>query len=110
VVWIAGDPASSKVLVAIPDTREMFPASYPRGRAGREWLNAQKGPSSKERVLVTMLYGILSLGIAVAALAAARHQNWWGALLLGAQASFFASIFVLTYRRRRQRRDSGPGV
>jgi hypothetical protein len=98
VVWAAGD-LSSRVVLAIPGTYELFAAERPRGYIGRKWLAAQKGPTKRERRawrVYTLLIGGLSATMAVVL---ATQQQLVTALLLGVNGAVFLWVFVRSLRR-----------
>ena len=100
VLWMAGDPAASVVL-AIPRTRELFPAAAPRGWTGRKWLEAQEPTSARERRAFRVLFLLAIVSMSAVAVTAAKHHNWLGALVSGV----YPAIYVLLRARGRARRS-----
>ena len=97
VVWVAGDPAGRAVL-ALPLTRELYPASAPRGWTGRQWVAAQRPVTGRELRAWRIYFGIIAVVAEVAGIAAIKGGHWiLGALLLG-KGAFLAYLFIRTTR------------
>lgn len=86
VVWVAGDP-TSRVVLALPRTRELFAARVPRGYTGRRWRSAQRPQSRRERFALRTYVALIGALAGVGAIVAAADGNWFLALLLTGKAT-----------------------
>jgi hypothetical protein len=93
VVWAAGD-LTSRVVLAIPSSRELFAAERPRGYTGRKWLEAQKGPSKRERRAARVYTGLIGGLSGTMAIVLVSHQQWLLALLCGGNAALLLRVSV----------------
>ena len=84
VLWVAGD-TDSRVVLAIPRTRELFAGMAPRGYQGRRWEAAQRRARSPRRAALSRIYliAVMVLDAILAATAATAHDWTLTTVLLG---------------------------
>jgi hypothetical protein len=101
VVWLVGDP-SSRVVLAIPRTRELFSARYPKGFTGRQWL-AQQRPATRRAKFAATTYLVL---IGVCASAGAVFAAERGSSIVATLLAFKAIVIFGVLARTRSRAGS----
>lgn len=99
VVWVAGS-LDSRVVLAIPRTRELFPAMSPRGRSGHNWLAAQGPLSRRDRRAALVYLGLIAAICAFGAVASANAHQWLLAVVLAAKATLFSWLFARARQKR----------